>query len=222
MYVLTLHIMNIETILNETQDAVLPKHLSKPHHLSRDSIPLPKNYTASSHLKKNLVRGSLQVRFAELIILLRFCFFMAIGCQYVGCVYKNNTAMRYQDYNMVNLIGEGRNGAVFIVSSLRLFNIFAHVCIVWSFCCFCVCCVCSWLMNLFWVGWRPRCNTKGWNQKQSIDRKFQKKTDSLSWNGGWNWGAAQDQWTILCVQSPSQGGFCVPVQTNVHIEFDEF
>lgn len=52
-------------------------------------------------------------------------------------------AMRYQDYNMVNLIGEGRNGAVFIVSSLRLFNIFAHVCIVWSFCCFCVCCVCS-------------------------------------------------------------------------------
>lgn len=137
----------------ETQDAVLPKHLSKPHHLSRDSIPLPKNYTARSHLKKNLVRGSLQVRFAELIILLRFVssWLSAINMSVVFIktilLWGTKTTTWWTWLVKEEMVQFSSFQASDCSTCLPM-----CVYIVWSFCCFCVCCVYSWLMNLFLGG----------------------------------------------------------------------
>ena len=137
-----------------------------------------------------------QVRFAELIILLRFSFFMAIGYQYVCCYEVPRLQHGELDWWRKKWCSFHRFKP----------QIVQHVCPCVHRLVFLLllCLLCLFLINeSFLGGLETEMQHERMESKQSLDRKFQKKTDSLSWNGGWNWGAAQDQWTILCVQSPS-------------------
>lgn len=76
-------------------------------------------------------------------------------------------------------------------------------------------------MNLFWVGWRPRCNTKGWNQNRALIENFKRRQILCPETGD---GIEvqhkiSEQYYACKVLHKARS---TPVQTNVHIEFDEF
>lgn len=200
----------------ETQDAVLPRHLSKPHHLSRDSIPLPKNYTASSQLKQNLVRGSLQVRFAELIILLRFCFFMAIGYQYVCCYEVPRLQHGELDWWRKKWCSFHRFKP----------QIVQHFCLCVYRLVFLLllCLLCLFLINESFLGGletemqheRMESKTEHWSKISKEDRLFVLK------RGMELRCSTRSVNNTMRAKSFIRRFLSMPVQTNVHIEFDEF